>query len=185
MKETYRFMIDAGADAVVSHHTHIVSGYEVYKGKPIFYSLGNFCFDWQGLRNGNWNIGMLLRLKFNKGENPTFEYEFVRQNDAEVGVQLLSGNEKEQQEIRLANINNTIQDDSLLASSFEAYADKVASIMLTRIQPYNNPLLASLHRRNLAPDIFGKKKHRLLKNLIQCESHREVLLYALDKKLNT
>jgi poly-gamma-glutamate synthesis protein (capsule biosynthesis protein) len=46
MVETYRFFIEAGADAVVNHHQHCICGYEVYKGKPIFYGLGNFCFDW-------------------------------------------------------------------------------------------------------------------------------------------
>ncbi|MBI4331129.1 MAG: CapA family protein [Chloroflexi bacterium] len=34
--------IDAGADIIVGHHAHIVKGIEVYKGKAIFYSLGNF-----------------------------------------------------------------------------------------------------------------------------------------------
>lgn len=36
--------IDAGADAVIGHGPHVVRGIEVYKGKPIFYSLGNFIF---------------------------------------------------------------------------------------------------------------------------------------------
>lgn len=34
--------IDAGADIVVGSHTHILKGIEMYRGKPIFYSLGNF-----------------------------------------------------------------------------------------------------------------------------------------------
>lgn len=34
--------IDAGADAVIGHHTHILRGIEVYKGKPIYHNLGNF-----------------------------------------------------------------------------------------------------------------------------------------------
>ena len=38
-------LIDRGADAVVGHHPHVVQGVEVYKNKPIFYSLGNFIFD--------------------------------------------------------------------------------------------------------------------------------------------
>lgn len=37
--------IDAGADAVIGAHTHILQGLEYYQGKPIFYSLGNFWFD--------------------------------------------------------------------------------------------------------------------------------------------
>ncbi|MBI4331897.1 MAG: CapA family protein [Chloroflexi bacterium] len=34
--------IDAGADLVVGHHDHIIKGIEVYKGRAIFYGLGNF-----------------------------------------------------------------------------------------------------------------------------------------------
>src|SRR5471030_432732 len=37
-----RQMIDAGADLVVGHWPHLLRGMEIYKGKPIFYSLGNF-----------------------------------------------------------------------------------------------------------------------------------------------
>ena len=37
-----REMIDAGADLVVGHGPHLLRGLELYKGKPIFYSLGNF-----------------------------------------------------------------------------------------------------------------------------------------------
>lgn len=34
--------IDAGADAVVAHHAHIMRGIEVYRGRPVFHGLGNF-----------------------------------------------------------------------------------------------------------------------------------------------
>jgi len=37
--------MDAGADMIVSSHTHILKGIEVYKGKPIYYSFGNFVED--------------------------------------------------------------------------------------------------------------------------------------------
>jgi len=39
-----RELIDAGADLIIGHHSHTIQPYEVYKGKYIFYSLGNFCF---------------------------------------------------------------------------------------------------------------------------------------------
>ena len=38
-------MIDAGADIIIGHHPHVVQEMEIYNGKPIFYSLGNFIFD--------------------------------------------------------------------------------------------------------------------------------------------
>ncbi|WP_251212210.1 CapA family protein [Adlercreutzia murintestinalis] len=36
--------IDAGADLVVGSHPHVIQGWEVYNGRYIVYSLGNFCF---------------------------------------------------------------------------------------------------------------------------------------------
>ncbi len=38
-------MIDAGADMMVAHGPHVLRGIEVYKGKPIFYSMANFIFE--------------------------------------------------------------------------------------------------------------------------------------------
>ena len=38
-------IIDAGADCIVAHHTHTLQTIETYKGKPIYYSIGNFIFD--------------------------------------------------------------------------------------------------------------------------------------------
>lgn len=37
--------IDAGADLIIGAHTHILKGIEVYRGKTIYYSLGNFVLD--------------------------------------------------------------------------------------------------------------------------------------------
>lgn len=39
-----RAAIDAGADLVVGSHPHVIQGWEVYEGRYIVYSLGNFCF---------------------------------------------------------------------------------------------------------------------------------------------
>lgn len=41
----YRDFIDYGADGVIGTHPHCPQGWEEYKGKPIFYSLGNFLFN--------------------------------------------------------------------------------------------------------------------------------------------
>jgi poly-gamma-glutamate synthesis protein (capsule biosynthesis protein) len=45
LREFARRMIDAGADMVVGGHPHVTQGAEMYKGKPIIYSLGNFLFN--------------------------------------------------------------------------------------------------------------------------------------------
>ncbi|MCY3781892.1 MAG: CapA family protein [Chloroflexi bacterium] len=37
-------LIDAGADCIIGHHPHSLQEVEIYRGAPIFYSLGNFVF---------------------------------------------------------------------------------------------------------------------------------------------
>ncbi len=44
-KRIARALIDAGASAVIGHHPHVAQPVETYRGRPIFYSLGNFLFD--------------------------------------------------------------------------------------------------------------------------------------------
>ncbi|HEX8988753.1 MAG TPA: CapA family protein [Rhodocyclaceae bacterium] len=59
-RELARLMIDAGADAVVGGHPHVTQGAEIYRGKPIVYSLGNFVFD--GFEEPEAKRGWLLRM---------------------------------------------------------------------------------------------------------------------------
>jgi poly-gamma-glutamate synthesis protein (capsule biosynthesis protein) len=63
IKDLYRHYINIGADAIISHHTHAYSGYEVYQEKPIFYGLGNFIYDWPGKTHSDWNKGYVVKLK--------------------------------------------------------------------------------------------------------------------------
>lgn len=39
-----RKLIDNGADLIIGHHSHTFQPFEIYRGKHILYSLGNFCF---------------------------------------------------------------------------------------------------------------------------------------------
>jgi poly-gamma-glutamate synthesis protein (capsule biosynthesis protein) len=43
--EAAHALIEAGCDAVLGHHPHLLKGVEFYRGKPIFYSLGNFAIE--------------------------------------------------------------------------------------------------------------------------------------------
>ena len=44
-REVAHAAIDAGAHAVLGHHPHILKGIEIYRERPIFYSLGNFAIE--------------------------------------------------------------------------------------------------------------------------------------------
>ncbi len=77
-----RWCIDSGADMVIGHHPHKLQGVEIYEGKPIAYSLGNFVFPtpWESnhfsaalelqVANGRWERLVLhpVKLRFREGD---------------------------------------------------------------------------------------------------------------------
>ena len=56
-------LIDAGADVIIGHHTHTLQTSETYRGKPIFYSIGNFIFDQQKALNSR---ACIVRLRITR-----------------------------------------------------------------------------------------------------------------------
>jgi hypothetical protein len=61
-RKSAKRMLDAGFSAVVGHHPHIPQGIEIYKNKPIIYSLGNFIF---GSKNRYLNHNIVVILHYN------------------------------------------------------------------------------------------------------------------------
>jgi len=67
-----RSFIDAGADAVIGAHPHVSQTVDIYKGRPIIYSLGNFVFDYDPGDPLVWT-GWVVRLTFSKSATPALE----------------------------------------------------------------------------------------------------------------
>ena len=65
----YRDFIDYGADGVIASHPHCPQGWEEYKGKPIFYSLGNFFFNskentlYRAYNRPHWYEGVCVMME--------------------------------------------------------------------------------------------------------------------------
>jgi hypothetical protein len=61
-------VVDAGADAVVGHGPHVLRGIELYRGRPIAYSLGNF-LTYRGFNlSGPLGVTGVLQLELAPGE---------------------------------------------------------------------------------------------------------------------
>lgn len=180
MQETYRFFVEAGADAVVNHHQHCYSGYEEYKGKPIFYGLGNLCFD-NPERKGLWNEGYMVDLTLSKNGS---SYALIpyQQCAAEPRVVLYNDTEKKDFDKSIAELNGNIVNPDRLEAKYEESKQSTRQKYRSYIEPYKSKLMRFLFRKHLLPS-FMRRKYVLIHNLIQCESHRERLLDAINGNL--
>ena len=99
-----RFAVHCGADAVVGHHPHIVQPFEIYRGCPIFYSVGNFTFG-----SGNSHAeGLLVGLQFEDNKTVVNAYPlYVKNRDPRVNYQpkVLAGNAAERVLTAMARIS--------------------------------------------------------------------------------
>ena len=156
MKNVYRFFIDAGADVVVNHHQHCFSGYEVYKEKPIFYGLGNFCFPNMIKVDAptSWNYGYMVSLEFGD-DNIKFETIPYRQCFHGVNIELL-------QEMESFFVQETRKNRFMW-------------------EPYRGKLLKGLFYYHLLPSLVTRRGEKLtmLYNMLNCESHRDKMMFLL------
>ena len=178
-KKLYRYIIDLGADVVISHHTHTFSGYEIYQEKPIFYGLGNFLYDWPGKVNENWNKGYVVKLFLS--EKIDFEIIPLKQCSYEPGVFHLNEEEANRFIEEINRLNNIIVNDDLLEVHFNNYCNTKYPMYDAFIEPYFGKYVTALQKRNLLPKLLSRRKRLLLLNLIRCESHRDVLIRMLQK----
>jgi poly-gamma-glutamate synthesis protein (capsule biosynthesis protein) len=73
--------IDAGADLVVGHHPHVVQSAEIYKGRRIYYSLGNFIFDQNWSRDTRLGLVVIAMVDRKQKRLTGFEHKVVRIDD--------------------------------------------------------------------------------------------------------
>jgi poly-gamma-glutamate capsule biosynthesis protein CapA/YwtB (metallophosphatase superfamily) len=99
LTEMARDFIDCGADAILGHHTHVPGSIDVYHGRPIFYSLGNFTF---GHDHDNWGEDMIVRLGIENRQLRDVEVSPIR-GRYQPGV--LNGNDARQFHDRLMHIS--------------------------------------------------------------------------------
>ena len=178
MKETYRFFVDAGADAVVNHHQHCYTGYEVYNGKPIFYGIGNFCFDRGAKATKTWQEGYMVMLDIFESSIKLELFPYV-QARYEAGVKLVSDRTEFDSEIQ--KFNAIIADDNKLNALFFAFLKQKSRSRQLVFSPYSNRYLRALAYRGWLPSFLNNKKKLELINYIACESHRDITLPLLQR----
>lgn len=182
MKKWYRFFVENGADAVVNHHQHCYSGYEVYHGKPIFYGLGNFCFDHPKKRGGIWNEGYMVILDITE-DGIGYELIPYKQCDETPSVELMTGPHKQTFEQMVKAISNTIEDERLLGEKYKEFLNHKSKTIITSFTPYNSEYVRAAVGRRWIPYLIPRNKMAEMLDFISCEAHRDLLIEVMQKKI--
>jgi hypothetical protein len=105
-RERARLAIALGADAVVAHHPHVIQPLELYRGRPIFYSVGNLAFG-----SGNSRAeGLAVGFRFDRAWLTVEVYPlYVKNRDPRVAYQpkALRGPSADRQLRRLIDASQT------------------------------------------------------------------------------
>lgn len=202
----YRFFIDCGADAVIGTHPHTMQGAEVYKNKPIIYSLGNFCFySPEVSKTKCWHYGLIVKLAISGGKICSVERWVCRQAANDNGVKLEIVEDAEGIDFRdLIRRLDTVAADPVLIREFwkwfceERRATYLGTLKLCSARAdgsIKNLIIRALRGRrleyllfNIWGDIINKLRKRrrnkadleVLRNLVLCPAHNDLLSSILE-----
>lgn len=172
MKKEYRFFVDVGADVVINHHQHCFSGYEIYQGKPICYGLGNFCFDnaYYG-NNGMWGRGFLAQIAFAEDQIGLSFIPYSQCEDEPIVKMLENGAYDD----KISELNDIISDDVMLTTAYQNLVATKQKKMLSQMNAFGNMIFDKLYKKGYLGNLHKKKRVYVIKDLLYCESHLDVL----------
>lgn len=166
-----RFFIDIGVDVVIGHHPHVIGGVENYKGKKIFYSLGNFLFTERD-SNPYWYIGSILEINIEKGSIVT-NLHYTKFDEIDFSLKLLQGHELKEVLNFVASLEDSLKCSKKLKEKWEELVIMKYNSFMQYYSPtsfISNRYVRGVFNR-LGWHFLSKRPLLLILNLIRCESH--------------
>ena len=182
LQKKLRFYASKGVDLIISHHTHIISGFEIFDNTPIFYGLGNFIFD-MGKKKKFWHETILINVKIRKQSKVEFEIIPLVQCKGKAGVFPMNTLESKRLLEDINLLSAKIADDRMVYENFKNMTDKYAKYLYANLFSFNKT-----HRRLMVRGLFPnfsltQRKKRILFNHFFCESHKEVVCETLKNDI--
>ncbi len=183
MVKQYRFYADNGADAIIGHHTHCVSGYEVYKETPIAYSLGNMLFT-KKVNNQAWYYGVVVKLELEKNKPIEIDLYPVTQDRELFKLKSVTGKDLQNMLLEIGAFNNIIYDKHALQCRWDQFVlrnrTSINFISPVSAIPFRF-ILSLLCKLRITTKLISKKQRIILLNKTRCQSHRDILLSVLNE----
>lgn len=177
----FKFLIDSGADGIVSHHTHRYSGIMKYRERPIFFGLGNFLASTISKVTDDWLIGAIAIISI---DGDAIEYQMVPTKMARdfTSVDLLSSAENQKVMVHIDTLSSQISNDIEINKYWDQVFQDEADRMIALLK-FGSRMEFRIRKRlpMLRPKLSTYKLCSLL-NLMRCDSHRGKLIEILNNK---
>jgi poly-gamma-glutamate synthesis protein (capsule biosynthesis protein) len=192
-----RFYVDCGASAIIWHHSHYVSGHEVYRGAPIYYGIGNFVaakkvhkFESDSLARQSLSLELEV-----VGGRISCHGEHLAKFELESGhIEKLCGVELIALQERTVKVANALVDLAKLERIFAEELltdDCLAEYMmhLTRSSKVLKRIAQKFHVNSIWAKYMKQRMkmsraNTALWNLVRCETHRDVLQMIYDHHID-
>ena len=181
LQKTCRKLVEKGADLIVCQHSHCVGCKEEYFNGTIVYGQGNFLFDHQN--DECWNTGLLVSVT----EDKTVGYIPLMKTGR--GVRLAVGDEAERILSEFNKRSDNIQQEGFIQRQYLEYAIKnIDDYMLFLTGKRGNiafRIANKLSRYRLQKYVIQRYSRKVrigLRNYVECEAHRELLIEGLKQK---
>lgn len=192
-KEYYRYpspllqkvchkFVDKGADLVLCQHSHCIGCEEKYKEGTIVYGQGNFLFD--DSEDECWQTGLLVKV------SDDFKISYIPVRKHRENVRLADQNDAKKILDEFLKRSNDIQKPGFVETKYQELADSMRAYYLQQFRGISdsNVVMRALnkitHKRWriwLMQNIYDDQKMRSIKNCLQCEAHRELILMGLKE----
>lgn len=186
LQKVCRKIAEKGADLVICQHSHCIGCEELYADSTIVYGQGNFLFDYSN--NEYWKTGLLIEVNIsdNRPEKrisyiPITRYKNgVRIADPDSSDNILKDFKQRSEEIKYPGKVNELYIQFVKENMwiyYKAFSGGFLNNIIYRI--CNKMTKYSLDKKILV-DKYGHLERIIIKNYIECEAHRELILKGLD-----
>ena len=171
-----RFLMDLGATAVVVQHPHTLGGWERYRHGYIVYGQGALVMDEPIYRdNAGFHEGFLVKLHLQSQRQVDMECVPFCQSKPPPGVRLLGPVEAASWQERMQLRSIQVSDPSFVESEWLRFCAAIRHNALSTVLGHGR-FLSWLNRKGWVERfLVGEKRMRGMRNMVVCETHREVL----------
>lgn len=171
-----RFLVEQGAGAVICQHSHCPGSYEIYKRAPIVYGQGNLAFDRYGENKPqSWYEGVLVQLSLDERLSCSMDVIPFYQFNKKPLVELMKGQAKDQFLKRFGERSSCLIDEAFVLDEWQSYCMQQKYTYFSRLYGYNRVLRVLNRRFHFSDWLCSKTKKTMVRNVVECETHREVL----------